>query len=145
MQPVISLQRKQNLSLKENSTEQFVLLTFGMIPHITQERRAENNIHHTGRIDGIVVDAEKMWRVDWPLDCLPDNLCLSGLEGGQGGCRVPHAVPMTSWRQNRTLQSPNCISPLTCKRMNPVYMFVWQKTNNETINIVSVIQEKEKK
>lgn len=60
MQPVISLQRKQNLSLKENSTEQFVLLTFGMIPHITQERRAENNIHHTGRIDGIVVDAEKM-------------------------------------------------------------------------------------
>lgn len=38
----------------------FVLLTFGMIPHITQERRAENNIHHTGRIEGTVVDAEKM-------------------------------------------------------------------------------------
>ena len=25
-------------------------LTFGMIPHITQERRVENNIHHTGRM-----------------------------------------------------------------------------------------------
>lgn len=24
-----------------------------MIPHITQERRAEDNIHHTGRIEGL--------------------------------------------------------------------------------------------
>lgn len=36
------------------------LLTFGMIPHITQERRVENNIHHTGRMTGAVVEAEKM-------------------------------------------------------------------------------------
>lgn len=42
-----------------NFTDQRGLLTFGMIPHITQERRAENNIHHTGRIKGIV-DEEKM-------------------------------------------------------------------------------------
>lgn len=38
------------------------VLTFGMIPHITQERRAENNIHHTGRVKGTVVEAEKMRR-----------------------------------------------------------------------------------
>jgi len=52
--------RRTQKSTTQNSTEHFSVLTFGMIPHITQERRAENNIHHTGRIKGIVVDAEKM-------------------------------------------------------------------------------------
>lgn len=86
-----------------NRTEQFSLLTFGMIPHITQERRAEDNIHHTGRVEGTVVDAEMMWGDDRPFGCLPDNVCLSGLQGGRRGwCRVPHAAALTSWRQRRT-------------------------------------------
>lgn len=55
-------QKKENCSphLPPLQQQQFNLLTFGMIPHITQERRAENNIHHTGRIEGTVRDAEKM-------------------------------------------------------------------------------------
>ena len=92
--------KKENLPLEAAPAGLKRVLTFGMIPHITQERRAENNIHHTGRIEGIVVDAEKMWGDDWPFGCLPDNVCLSGLQGGRGGegaaggrakrgCRVP--------------------------------------------------------
>ena len=77
--------KKENLPLEAAPAGLKRVLTFGMIPHITQERRAENNIHHTGRIEGIVVDAEKMWGDDWPFGCLPDNVCLSGLQGGRQG------------------------------------------------------------
>lgn len=115
MQPTMPLRRILNLP-PWNSTEQFGLLTFGMIPHITQERRAENNIHHTGRIKGIVVDAEKMWGDDWPFGCLPDNVCLSGVGGvgGWGGAGEEAAGLRTLllWRHDVNsgpLQSPGCI------------------------------------
>lgn len=47
-----------------------------MIPHITQERRAKDNIHHTGRTDGAPGRNDERAR-----DSLPDNVRLSRLWG----------------------------------------------------------------
>lgn len=52
-----------------------------MIPHITQERRAEDNIHHTGRIEGLWQTQKRCERMSGACDSLPDNARLSGLWG----------------------------------------------------------------
>ncbi|MEQ2192461.1 hypothetical protein XENOCAPTIV_011974 [Xenoophorus captivus] len=88
---LLLLHRTLNLSAGK-CTEQFGVLTFGMIPHITQKRRAENNIHHTGRIKGSELDAKKMGKDRRPFGSLPDNLCFSGLEKGPKRLQGPHTL-----------------------------------------------------
>lgn len=110
------------------------VLTFGMIPHIIQERRAENNIHHTGRITVILVDAEKMWGGDWPFGCLLDNLSLrtgGGRRGYQGPTRCWGDV-MTSTADS-PIVPPHLSTSSTAHRKKEKFTWAWNARTGKTV------------
>lgn len=95
-----------------------------MIPHITQERRAENNIHHTGRIKGIVMQK----RCEEMTGPSAASLITCVSSDWRGPKRLQGPTRCTSDVMTSTPDSPIGLLHLspTLEKINPVDVCGWQ-------------------
>lgn len=107
------LRGENNLALKKKKcTDEFGWLTFGMIPHITQERRAEDNIHHTGRMEGLWSTQKRCEQRSGPAT----PSLITRVSPDFGGQRDEDAGSHTraapaSWRQRATSPITRVLAP----------------------------------